>query len=359
MESKKAIIAMSGGVDSSVAAFLMKDKGYNCIGATMKLYDNDDINIEKDKTCCSLSDIDDARNVAYSLGMEYYVFNFTDNFEKEVIDRFINTYMCGGTPNPCIDCNRYIKFEKLMNRMYELGYDYVVTGHYARIEKDENTGRYLLKKGLDESKDQSYVLYNMTQEQLSHTLFPLGEFTKTRIREIAEEKGFVNARKKDSQDICFVPDGDYASFIEKHCNMTFPEGDFVDKEGNVLGKHKGIIRYTVGQRKGLGLSLKSPMYVYDKDIENNRVILSDNESLFKTSLIADNMNWIEVEDITEPIRCKAKIRYKQKEADCVVTAEQDGKVKVTFDEPVRGITKGQAVVLYDGDIVVGGGTIIG
>ena len=358
MDHKKAIIAMSGGVDSSVAAYLMKEKGYDCIGATMKLYDNEDIHMEEEKTCCSLSDIDDARNVAYSLGMEYYVFNFTDNFEKEVIDRFINTYMCGGTPNPCIDCNRYIKFEKLMSRMYELEYDFVVTGHYAIIEQDPETGRYLLKKGLDETKDQSYVLYNMTQEQLSHTKFPLGEFTKTRRREIAEEKGFINARKNDSQDICFVPDGDYAKFIEQHCNTTFPEGDFVDLDGNVLGTHKGIIRYTVGQRKGLGLSLKSQLYVYDKDIENNRVILSDNEKLFKKTLFADNMNWISIEDISEPIRCKAKIRYKQKEAACVVEREDGGKVKITFDEPVRGITKWQAVVLYDNDIVVGGGTII-
>ena len=356
--SKKAIIAMSGGVDSSVAAYLMKKEGYECIGATMKLYDNEDIGIDREKTCCSLSDIDDARAVATSLGMDYYVFNFKDNFEKEVIDRFVNTYIEGGTPNPCIDCNRYLKFEKMMQRMYELEYDYVVTGHYARIEKDETTGRYLLKKGLDETKDQSYVLYNMSQEQLSHTKFPLGEFTKTHIREIADEQGFVNAKKHDSQDICFVPDGDYAKFIENYCGKTFPEGDFVRDDGTVLGKHKGIIRYTIGQRKGLGLSLPAPLYVCDKDVENNRVILSSNEKLFKKELMATDMNWIAIEDISEPIRCKAKIRYKQREADATVEKIDDSKVKITFDEPQRGITRGQAVVLYDGDVVIGGGKIL-
>lgn len=357
-QKKKAIIAMSGGVDSSVAAYLMKDEGYDCIGATMKLYQNERVVCEEEKTCCSLSDIEDARSVASSLSMPYYVFNFTDNFEKEVIDRFVNTYIEGGTPNPCIDCNRYIKFEKLMQRMYELGYDYVVTGHYARIEYDEESGRYLLKKGMDESKDQSYVLYNMTQEQLSHTLFPLGKYHKSEIREIAENQGFINANKSDSQDICFVPDGDYARFIENYCGKTFPEGDFITEDGKVLGKHKGIIRYTIGQRKGLGLSLPAPLYVCEKDVENNRVILGKNESLFQTVLEADNMNWISIPEITEPIRCKAKIRYKQKEAEATVEKIDDEKVRITFDEPQRGITKGQAVVLYDDDIVVGGGRIL-
>lgn len=357
-ENNKAVIAMSGGVDSSVAAYLMKESGYDCIGATMKLYNNEDIGVDKQKTCCSLSDIDDARSVARTLEMPYYVFNFTDNFEKEVIDRFVNTYIEGGTPNPCIDCNRYLKFEKLMQRMYELDFNYVVTGHYARIEYDENTGRYLLKKGIDETKDQSYVLYNMTQEQLAHTMFPLGSYHKTEIREIAEEQGFINAKKHDSQDICFVPDGDYAHFIEEYCGKTFPEGDFVKEDGTVLGKHKGIIRYTIGQRKGLGLSLPEPLYVCEKDIESNKVILGKNESLFKTTLEASDMNWISVSDINEPIRCKAKIRYKQKEADAVVEKISDEKVRITFDEPQRGITRGQAVVLYDGDIVVGGGRIL-
>lgn len=357
-QNNKAIIAMSGGVDSSVAAYLMKEEGYDCIGATMKLYNNEEIGMDKQKTCCSLSDIDDARSVARTLDMPYYVFNFTDNFEKEVIDRFVNTYIEGGTPNPCIDCNRYLKFDKLMQRMYELEYDYVVTGHYARIEYDGDRGRYLLKKGIDEAKDQSYVLYNLTQEQLAHTKFPLGNYHKTEIREIAEQQGFINAGKHDSQDICFVPDGDYAHFIENYCNRTFPEGDFVKEDGTVLGKHKGIIRYTIGQRKGLGLSLPEPLYVCEKDMNTNTVILGKNESLFHTTLEAGDMNWISIPEITEDISCKAKIRYKQQEAEAVVKKIDDEKVKIIFEEPQRGITRGQAVVLYDGDIVIGGGRIL-
>lgn len=357
-KKKKAIIAMSGGVDSSVAAYLMTKAGYECMGATMKLYDNEDIGMEKEKTCCSLSDVEDAGNVARSFGMPFYVFNFTDDFEKEVIERFVNTYMEGGTPNPCIECNRYLKFQKLMQRMYELSFDYVVTGHYARIEYDQEKGRYLLKKGVDESKDQSYVLYNLTQEQLAHTLFPLGEYHKTEIREIAEEMGFVNAKKPDSQDICFVPDGDYARFIENYCNKTFPEGDFVTEDGTVLGTHKGIIRYTIGQRKGLGLALPEPLYVCEKRMDTNTVVLGKNERLFHDTLEASDLNWIAFEDIKEPVRCKAKIRYKQKEADAVIEKTADDKVKVIFDEPQRGITCGQAVVFYDGDVVLGGGKIL-
>ena len=236
---KKAIIAMSGGVDSSVAAYFMVKEGYECIGATMKLYDNEDINISSEKTCCSLSDIEDARSVARRLGMPYYVFNFKDEFEEKVINKFIKTYEEGATPNPCIDCNRYLKFEKLMQRREELGFDFVVTGHYADIE--EKDGRFYLKKGKDLSKDQSYVLYSLTQEQLSHILFPLGSHSKAQIRDIAEREGFLNAKKRDSQDICFVPDGDYAAFIEKHCNKKYENGLFVDKDGNVLGTHSGII----------------------------------------------------------------------------------------------------------------------
>lgn len=357
-DKKKAIIAMSGGVDSSVAAYLMTEAGYDCIGATMKLYDNEDIGMEKEKTCCSLRDVEDAGNVARSFGMPFYVFNFTDDFQKEVIERFVNTYMEGGTPNPCIECNRYMKFQKLMQRMYELSFDYVVTGHYARVEYDPDRGRYLLKKGVDESKDQSYVLYNLTQEQLAHTLFPLGEYHKTEIREIAEKMGFVNANKPDSQDICFVPDGDYARFIETYCKKTFPQGDFVNEEGTVLGTHKGIIRYTIGQRKGLGLSLPEPLYVCEKRMDTNTVVLGKNESLFHNTLKAGDLNWIAFENITEPVRCKAKIRYKQKEADAVIQRISDDQVKVTFDEPQRGITCGQAVVFYDGDLVLGGGKIL-
>lgn len=357
-KKKKAMIAMSGGVDSSVAAYLMIKAGYDCIGVTMKLYDNGDIGSERDNTCCSLKDAEDAGGVARSFGMPYYVLNFTDAFEKEVIQRFVTSYMEGDTPNPCIECNRYMKFQKLMQRMYELSFDYIVTGHYARVEFDKGSGRYLLKKGIDVSKDQSYVLYNLTQEQLSHTLFPLGEYRKTEIRDIAGREGFVNAGKRDSQDICFVPDGDYARFIEQYCKKTFPEGDFVNEEGKVLGRHKGIIRYTIGQRRGLGLALPEPLYVCEKRMDTNKVILGKNESLFHNALTASDLNWIAFEDIKEPVRCKAKIRYKQKEADAVIEKIAEDKVRVRFDEPQRGITRGQAVVFYDGDLVLGGGKIL-
>ena len=356
--NKKALIAMSGGVDSSVAVYLMKKAGFDCMGVTMKLYDNQDLPDTATKTCCSISDVADARAVAQNFEIPYYVLNFSEDFDKEVIRRFVDTYIDGGTPNPCIECNRYMKFEKLMHRMYELGYDYVVTGHYARVEKDEKTGRYLLKKGLDETKDQSYVLYNLTQEQLSHTLFPLGNYRKSEIREIADEMYFVNAHKPDSQDICFVPDGDYATFIERYCGKEFPHGEFVTEDGTVLGEHKGLIRYTTGQRKGLGLSLKEPMYVVKKDLEKNQVVLGRNEDLFTTTLEANDLNWISVEKLTEPMRCTAKARYKQKEAKALLEPLDNGNVRLTFDEPQRAITAGQAVVFYDGDTVIGGGKIL-
>ena len=350
---KKAIIAMSGGVDSSVAAYFMKKNGYECIGATMKLYDDELIGENEDKTCCSLDDVEDARNVARKLGIPYYVFNFKDDFREKVIENFISTYENGGTPNPCIECNRYLKFEKLMQKMKELSYDYVVTGHYATVE--EKDGRYYLKKGKDLSKDQSYVLYSLTQQQLSHTVFPLGEFTKDEIRLIAENNGFINADKKESQDICFVPDGDYAAFIEKYRQKKYPDGDFVDVTGRKIGTHKGIIRYTIGQRKGLGIALGHPAYVVDKDIINNKVVLGTENDLVSETLVANNFNWIY--PIPEgKIRCKAKTRYNMKEVNCLAYITDD-KVVVEFDEPIRAVTKGQAVVLYDGDYVIGGGTI--
>lgn len=353
---KKALIAMSGGVDSSVAALLIKEQGLDATGVTMKLYDNEDIGL-KSNTCCSDDDIADARAVCARLSIPYYVFNFRDDFNEEVINRFITAYENGSTPNPCIDCNRYIKFERLMRRMSELGMDYVVTGHYARIEQDEDSGRYLLKKAVDDSKDQSYVLYSLTQEQLSHTLFPLGALSKTEVREIAEKNGFINAKKHDSQDICFVPDGKYAEFIEGYTGKRYPNGAFVDRDGNTLGEHKGIIRYTIGQRKGLGLALPAPMYVLEKDLEKNNVILGSNDDLFSRELFADNVNLISVKEINSPIKVSAKVRYNQKEQPA--TAEmRDGKLHVVFDEPQRAICKGQAVVLYDGDTVVGGGTIL-
>ncbi|MBE6816271.1 MAG: tRNA 2-thiouridine(34) synthase MnmA [Ruminococcaceae bacterium] len=350
----KAIIAMSGGVDSSVAAYFMKKNGYECIGATMKLYDNEDIGISREKTCCSLDDIDDARAVAHRLGMPYYVFNFKDEFERKVIDKFICTYEQGGTPNPCIDCNRYLKFEKLHHRMRELGYDYVVTGHYADIE--EKDGRYFLKKGIDPGKDQSYVLYSLTQEQLAHTLFPLGKYTKERIREIAEREGFVNAKKRDSQDICFVPDGDYAAFIERYTGRTYPAGDFIDTKGDFIAHHSGIIHYTIGQRKGLGVAVGHPVYVVSKDVEQNTVTLGSNYDLMCKSLVAEDFNWI-CEKPSGEISCKAKTRYNMREVPCFAHCDGE-RVIVSFPTPVRAVTEGQAVVLYDGDYVLGGGTIV-
>ena len=355
--NKKAIIAMSGGVDSSVAACLMKERGFECIGATMKLFHNEDVGIPREHTCCSLDDIADARSVANSLGMPYYVMNFSDKFEEKVIDKFICAYETGRTPNHCIDCNRYLKFEKLFSRAQELGFDYVVTGHYARIEKDENSGRYLLKKAIDNTKDQSYVLYSLTQEQLKHTLFPLGEMEKNEVRALASRFGFVNAEKPDSQDICFVQNGTYADFIETHTGKHYPEGNFVDKDGNVLGKHKGIIRYTIGQRKGLGIALFKPMFVCEIRPETNTVVLGDNEDLFTTALTVKDINLISVPEIKEPKKYKVKVRYRQQEEPATVQQLDEDTLQIVFDAPQRAITKGQAAVIYDGDIVVGGGVI--
>ena len=351
----KALIAMSGGVDSSVAAFLMKERKYECIGCTMKLYQNDDAGVMGERTCCSLDDVEDARSVAYKLGMPYYVFNFSDDFRKKVIEKFVQSYENGVTPNPCIDCNRYMKFDKLFERAAVLGCDYIVTGHYARVENEN--GKFVLKKAVDPAKDQSYVLYSMTQEQLAHTLFPLGAMSKTETRKIAEENGFINAAKPDSQDICFVPDGDYARVIELHTGKQSVPGDFVDKNGNVLGTHKGIIHYTIGQRRGLGLSFDVPHYVCGICAGNNTVVLGTDKDLYSTRVDADDFNWISGDAPEKPVRCKAKIRYRQPEQWATVTVTGDRSVTVVFDEPQRAVTPGQAIVLYDGDTVLGGGVI--
>lgn len=355
--SKKAIIAMSGGVDSSVAAYLTKKAGYDCIGATMKLFHNEDAGISREKSCCSLEDVEDARSVAYDLNIPYYVFNFAADFREAVMDKFAAAYESGATPNPCIDCNRYLKFEKLLLRARELNADYVVTGHYARIVRDEKSGRYLLKKAADASKDQSYVLYSLTQEQLAHTLFPLGELTKEQVRLIAEGQGFVNAKKHDSQDICFVPEGSYADFIEEYTGKKYPEGDFVDSNGKVLGRHRGIIRYTVGQRKGLGLALPQPMYVCGIDTERNIVRLGLKEELYSRELMVRDINLISEERLSGTRRLSVKVRYRQKEEPASVTQLDSNTLKIEFETPQRAVTKGQAAVIYDGDTVVGGGVI--
>lgn len=354
---KKALIAMSGGVDSSVAALLMQQKGYDCVGATMKLFENDQAGVKREKTCCSLDDVEDARSVAYSLHMPYYVFNFTANFEKEVMDRFVSAYQRGWTPNPCIDCNRYLKFEKLFLRMKEMQMDTIVTGHYARVAYDKATGRYLLKKGLDHSKDQSYVLYNLTQEQLAHTQFPVGELTKQQVREIAEENGFLNADKPDSQDICFVPDGDYAAFIERYTGTIPQPGKFLNSAGETIGTHRGVIHYTIGQRRGLGISAAHPLYVCRICPEENTVTLGSSEALFSQTLTAADVNLISCDSLPQPIRVQAKIRYRQPAQPATAWQTEDGILHVTFDTPQRAITCGQAVVLYDGDTIIGGGRI--
>ena len=354
---EKVLIAMSGGVDSSVAALLMKQAGYDCIGVTMKLFGNDEIGLKKEHSCCSLDDVEDARAVAMRLGIPYYVFQFSDRFEKCVIRRFTDAYENGKTPNPCIDCNRYLKFDALFRRARELGCGHIVTGHYADIRFDASTGRYLLKKAADPAKDQSYVLWAMTQEQLAHTLFPLNALSKEETRRIAAENGFLNARKHDSQDICFVPDGDYASFVERYTGKTYPAGDFLNEKGEKIGRHRGIIHYTVGQRRGLGLALPEPLYVVRIDLARNTVILGRDEALFSDELTAGEINLIAAPRIEGEIRLKAKVRYRQREEWATVSQPDENTLRVVFDKPQRAITKGQSVVLYDGDTVFGGGII--
>ncbi len=354
----RVLIAMSGGVDSSVAAVLLMERGFEVAGATFKLFDNEDIGVERTRTCCSLEDVLDARSVADKLGFRHDVFNFGREFERDVMIPFAEAYQNGETPNPCIECNRSIKFEKFLERALLLEYDYIATGHYARIEQDPDSGRYLLKKGMDQSKDQSYALYTMTQEELSRTLFPLGNLKKTEIRAIAEEKGFVNAKKPDSQDICFVKDGDYAGFLKKTLGIDPAEGEFVDKEGTVLGRHKGIIHYTVGQRKGLGKTFGKPMYVVHIDSENNRVTLGSNEDLFTGSFTVGGVNLISVPELKGPMEVAVKTRYKAAEVPATIYPAEQGRIFVEFKEKQRAVTPGQAAVFYQSDVVVGGGTIL-
>lgn len=333
---------MSGGVDSSVAAKLLIDSGFSVTGVTLKLFDGE-------SSCCSLSDIEDARSVCIKLGIEHLVFNFKDYFEEYVIDHFVDTYMNGGTPNPCIECNRKIKFEKMLERAEVLGFDYIATGHYAKIENGQ------LKRAVDTSKDQTYVLYMLTKNMLAKTLFPLGDYTKTQIRQIAEENDFINAKKKDSQDICFVPDGDYSEFIYSKTKTNFPQGSFLDLQGNILGKSENHIKYTIGQRKGLGIAIGKPAYVIAKNVENNTVTLGNDEDLFTCTLIANDLNLLTY--ISENTLITAKTRYSQKASEAILKVNGDT-ATVKFLTPQRAITKGQAVVFYDGNTVIGGGSIV-
>ncbi len=354
----KIAVAMSGGVDSSAAAWLLKEAGHDLMGITMKLFDNGDLGIEGESSCCSLDDVEDARAVARQLGFPHYVFNFSCQFHAQVMDRFALAYERGETPNPCIDCNRYLKFGFLLQRCRELDRDKVATGHYVRLDQDPASGRWLLRKAAHPEKDQSYVLYNLTQDQLSHSLFPLGGLSKEEIRAIAAQQGLINARKRESQDICFVPDGDYAAFLRRYTGRDYPPGPFVDEAGNRLGTHDGIVDYTVGQRRGLGVSSNhGRLYVKEVRPPENTVVLSGNESLFSRVLHASDFNWIPFDRLTAPMRLRAKVRYRMAEQPCTVEQTGPDTVRVTFDQPQRAITPGQAVVLYDGDLVMGGGTI--
>lgn len=358
MRAKKVLIGMSGGVDSSVAAALLKEQGYEVVGVTMQVWEEEDPHAVVDgRACCSLWAVEDARRVAAQLDIPYYVMNFKDIFKEKVVDYFQAEYLQGRTPNPCVACNRYIKFDALLEKAISMGIDYVATGHYARREYDSNSGRYIIKKAADTHKDQTYALYTLTQEQLKRTLLPLGDYTKEEIRKIAEDIGLQIASKPDSQEICFVPDNDYAGFIERNTGKTIEPGNFVDIYGKVLGRHRGIIHYTIGQRKGLGISLGRPTYVVRIDPKTNTVVLGDNGDVFAKGLVASDLNFMSIDGLESSMDVKAKIRYSARETPATIRPIGEGSIEVLFEEPERAITPGQSVVFYDGDIVVGGGTI--
>ncbi len=355
---KKVMIGMSGGVDSSAAALILKNQGYDVVGVTLEMFSDEDVVMcGNGRNNGNLSGAGDAKSVAEKLGFQHITVDMKACFRKNVMEYFCNSYLFGRTPNPCIECNRCVKFGEMLKIARENGCDYIATGHYAVCEYDEKSGRYLLKRSADRSKDQTYMLYSLTQEQLAHTLFPLGDMEKSAVRDIAAENGLINAEKPDSQDICFVPDGKYVEFIEKFTGEKAKSGNYTDMSGKVLGKHKGHINYTAGQRKGLGIALGKPAYVVKKDYKTNTVVLGEEKDLYTMSLTAENVNLISVEEITEPMRITAKARYSQRDCAATLSKMADGNYLVEFDEPQRAVTSGQAVVFYDGDIVVGGGTI--
>lgn len=356
MKQARAMVAMSGGVDSAVTALLLQQQGYDCAGATLKLTPPAATLLQSTKSCCNPEEIEQAKQIASLLGISHTVIDASDAFCRHVVDYFVKTYLMGGTPNPCIVCNKTMKFGLLSQKSIELGYEKIATGHYAKVQKDPN-GRFLLSSAKDSSKDQTYVLWSLSQEQLSHVLFPLGDLSKSEVREIALSHGFSNAQKQDSQDICFVPDGDYVAFIQRYTGKSYPTGSFLDLNGNILGTHQGMIRYTIGQRKGLGIAFGAPTYVVGKDAATNTVTLGSNDDLFSSHLTASQINLIAADRLDAPIRVQAKVRYRATPAWATAEQTDDDQLTLHFDEPQRAISKGQSVVLYDGDIVIGGGII--
>lgn len=357
--SKKVVVGMSGGVDSSVAAWLLKEQGYDVIGVTMRLWqDEEEERLEENGGCCGFSAVLDAQRVARMLEIPHYVMNFKGEFKEHVIDYFVDEYLHGRTPNPCIACNRHVKWEAMLKRSLEIGADYIATGHYARIDRMPN-GRYAIRNSVTAKKDQTYALYNLTQEQLAHTLMPVGDYTKEEVRAFAERLGLLVAKKPDSQEICFIPDHDYAAYIERAAGGDVPqEGNFVDKEGNILGRHKGITHYTIGQRKGLNIAFGHPVFVTEIRPGTNEVVLGESEDVHTSSLMCDNVNYMGMEKLTEPRKVLAKIRYAHQGSECVIYPEKDGRIRCEFETKVRAVTPGQAVVFYEGEYVLGGGTIL-